>query len=75
MTQLQIIQLDGRPVAVTVGADEAVISESLQPDDRSTVERMCAYALQVAGGHRPGPYRDEDAELHARAVAIRTRRC
>lgn len=61
MTQLQIIQFNGQPVAVTVGAREAIISESVGPRDRATVEQMCAYALEIAAGKRPGPYRDHDA--------------
>lgn len=69
MTQLQIIQLDSQPVAVIVGTREAIISESVRPHDRSTVERMCVYALEIAGGERPGPYRDGDAVLHAQAEA------
>lgn len=73
MPIIQLIELEGEPVAVTVGADRAVISEHVTRSSRSTVEAMCVFALQIAAGERPGPYRATEAERWARRH--RTRRC
>lgn len=62
MSIIQVIELEGEPVAVTVGADRAVISENVNARIRPTVEAMCIYALQIAAGERPGPYRAADAK-------------
>lgn len=66
MSTIQLIELDGEPVAVTVGADRAVISEQVTGSSRPLVEGMCIFALQIAAGERPGPYRTADAQRWAR---------
>lgn len=66
MPIIQLIELDGEPVAVTVGADRAVISDRVGGGSRALVEAMCLFALQIAAGERPGPYSGADAERWAR---------
>lgn len=65
MTDIQIIELDGRPVAAVIGTNQAVISDNLSEGLRGLAERMCLYALEIAAGNRPGPYGNEEALRHA----------
>lgn len=68
---VQVICHRGRPVAVTIGADEAAITGSVAPADLRVVQAMCVYALEIAAGDRSGPYRDADAERHALQITSR----
>lgn len=65
MRQIQIIELDGRPVALALG-DEAILADHITDDDRPIVAGMALYAIEVQAGTRPGPYSDADAERHTR---------
>lgn len=69
MTNLQPIEFEHRVVAVVIGTDHAAISDRVPQDRRQLVQRMCVYALEIASGERPGPYRDKDAERHAKAAS------
>jgi hypothetical protein len=64
----QQITYNGEVVAVVVG-DEAIIPNTLAPEDRQTVEAMCLYALEVAAGQHAGPYSDERALEYAQHAA------
>ncbi len=66
---VQMICRQGQPVAVTVGADEATLSADVASRDRALVQAMCVYALEIAAGKRPGPYRDDNAERYANLLA------
>lgn len=65
MPNVQIIEIHDQPIAVVIGGDQTIISESLAGDARIIAERMCLYALDIAVGNRAGPYRNEDALRHA----------
>ena len=65
---VQVIHRAGLPVAVTVGSSHAILDEHLVGEDLRLAQAMCAYALEVAAGERPGPYRDEDAARYASAL-------
>jgi hypothetical protein len=67
-TMFQQITYDGEVVAVVVG-DEAIIPNTLAPEDQRTVEAMCLYALEVAAGQHAGPYSDERALAYAQQAA------
>ncbi len=69
---VQMICRQGQPVAVTVATDEATLSARVASSDRALVQAMCVYALEIAAGERPGPYRDDDAERYALAVTSHT---
>ena len=58
---IQMICRQSQPVAVTVGTDEATLSADVASRDLALVQAMCVYALEIAAGERPGPYRDGDA--------------
>ena len=63
--KIETILLHGHPAALVFG-DQAVIPERLTGIDRALVEAKARYALEIAAGERAGPYRDSDAERHAR---------
>jgi hypothetical protein len=67
MNEMQIIEHEGRPVAVTVDG-VAILAGALRGRARRHVQAKALYALQVAAGERRGPYRDDDAEQFARSV-------
>lgn len=71
---MQFIYRRGRPVAVVIGR-RAAVSEHVGEREWPLVAAMCVYAIEVAVGQRPGPYRDEDAEQHAEAVVAATAGC
>jgi hypothetical protein len=65
-----LILYQGEPVACTGGGRACLIRQLLlRPDDdpeRRFVLAMCLFALEVAYGHRPGPYSNRAAEASAR---------
>jgi hypothetical protein len=65
MRQIQVIELRGRPVALTFG-EEAIIADHVTGEERNIVAGMALYALEVQAGARPAPYADADAERYAR---------
>lgn len=71
MPIIQLIELDGEPVAVTIGADSVVISDHVAGFSLPLVKRMCLFALQIACGDRPGPYRSAEAEQWARTGRLK----
>lgn len=68
MPHIQPIHHDGRLVAIVAGG-EAVIATTVPDAELLTVQAMCLYAIDVATGYLPGPYRDRDALTYARAAA------
>lgn len=71
MKTIQIIELQGRPVALALGED-AVIADNVTGEERSIVAGMALYALEIQSGQRPGPYSDTAAERYARrAIELR----
>ena len=74
MTQIQIIELHGRPVALALG-DQAILADHITDDDRPIVAGMALYAIEIQASARPGPYSNADAERYARReLALRTAR-
>jgi hypothetical protein len=69
VSNLQKITLNGR-VAGLVVADQAIVLNGLGEDEERTVKAMCLYALEVAAGRQPGPYRDDRAIQYARRAAL-----
>lgn len=63
--KIETILLHGHPAALVFG-HQAVIPDRLTGIDRALVEAKARYALEIAAGERAGPYRDSDAERHAR---------
>jgi len=71
MTQIQIIELHGRPVALALG-EQAIIADHITGEDRQVAAGMALYALEVQSGERAGPYTHDNAERYARdAIASR----
>lgn len=58
----------GEPVAAVLDDNRAAISARVAPKQLAHVQVMCLFALEVATGQRPHPYRDADAETYAEAV-------
>lgn len=73
MPVLQFIEYRRRAVAVVIGAGQAVVSEHVPDGERAIVHAMCVYAMEVAAGDRPGPYRDDAAERHATTLLLKAR--
>ena len=70
MTDLQPITYRGQLLAVATGST-FILSDDIdkQVDDPAEIQMvlfMCAYAIDVATGHLPGPYSDEQARRYAR---------
>ncbi len=65
---LQLITHQGRLAAVVI-AEQAIIDDTLPPEQHQHVQAMCLYALQISEHERPGPYTDADAETYARHAA------
>jgi hypothetical protein len=68
MKIIQIIDLDGQPVAIAAGG-RAIITDRVPPDQLAHVQAKSLYALQIQAGNRTGPYTDHDAEQYAREIA------
>lgn len=71
---LQPITYRGRLVAAATAtrfflADE-LNENRADPADRRMVVFMCAYAIDIARGRLPGPYRDDDARRYARCCLL-----
>jgi len=67
MRRLQQITHNGELVAIVL-ADQAIIDDALPVSERSQVQAMCLYALQIQAGELPGPYTDDKANAYARAA-------
>jgi hypothetical protein len=71
---IQVIAYQGRTLAACTRRRVFLSREleTLDPDDpvRLFVLGMCLYAGEILNGHRPGPYRDEDARAHVRRLLI-----
>ena len=73
MIELQPITYRGRLVAVATStrfflSDE--LEDRTDQDDLGMVVFMCAYAIDIATGQLPGPYRDKDARRYARCCLL-----
>jgi hypothetical protein len=71
MRNLQPITHAGRIVAIVI-AGQAIIDDTLDPDEHRHVQAMCLYGIEIADGERPGPYTDAGAEQYARVAAARS---
>ncbi len=65
MPAMQIIQLDGQPVAVAV-AGVAIVNEHVPAQQLVRAQAKALYALQIQAGERRGPTPDARAERYAR---------
>jgi hypothetical protein len=68
MKLIQVIELDGRPVAIAV-AGRAIVDERVPASQLERVQAKALYALRIQADELPGPYTDAGAEQHARDVA------
>ncbi len=68
MSRLQQITHNGELVAIVL-AGQAIIDDTLPASERSKVQAMCLYALEIQAGELPGPYTDDKAHAYARAAA------
>lgn len=73
MPNLQPITHLGRIVAIVI-AGQAIIDDTLDPDEHRHVQAMCLCALEIADRERPGPYRDAAAERYAHLAIAGTER-
>ena len=70
MRPLQPVTHRGRIVAIAI-AGQAIIDDTLPPDEHRHVQAMCLYALEILDGERPGPYTDATAETYAHQALTR----
>ncbi len=70
MSRLQQITHNGELVAIVL-ADQAIIDDTLPASERSKVQAMCLYALQIQAGELAGPYTHAKAKAYALAAVTR----
>jgi len=64
MKTIQIINLDGKPVAIAVDGI-AHVAEHVAASQLQRVQAKALYALRIEAGEIPGPYDDAAAERYA----------
>jgi hypothetical protein len=64
MQNLRPITHQGRLAAIVI-AGQAIIDDTLSPEQQRHVKAMCLYALEIAERTRPGPYTDAGADAYA----------
>ena len=64
MKNIQLITHQSRLAAIVI-AGQAIIDDTLPPEQQRHVKAMCLYALEIAEHTRPGPYTDADADAYA----------
>ena len=63
--RIQEVNYDGHLAAVVLSHDEVKILDSVSDEALPEVQAMCLFAMEIAGGDRPGPYTDQRARRFA----------
>lgn len=72
VTAIEIITLDGEPVAVVAGG-VTIIEKHVTGELLTHVQAKALYALEIQAGERAGPSTDAGAERFAHQAAARRR--